>query len=118
MELLTTSEMAKILNISTTVLLDKAKAGIVPYYLLGGLFRFDKDAVLKACQIQAEVSLTDQDEPSDITLSVDEAVHVISQGEIEIVEEDLIDFNNGDEDDSNYTKDDEYEVYTGEPGDD
>ena len=54
--LLTESEVLKLLRISRTTLWNLRKEGRIPYYKIGGRYRYDKDEVLRVFRIEVQKS--------------------------------------------------------------
>jgi len=70
-ELLTESEVLKLLRISRTTLWNFRKEGRIPYYKIGGRYRYDKDEVLRVFRVKVQKSQPLQTKPNKIYRAID-----------------------------------------------
>lgn len=70
-ELLTESEVLKLLRISRTTLWNLRKEGKIPYYKIGGRYRYDRDEVLRVFRVKVQKSQPLQMKPSKIYRAID-----------------------------------------------
>ena len=70
-ELLTESEVLKLLRISRTTLWNLRREGRIPYYKIGGRYRYDQDEVLRAFRVEVQKSQPPQTKPNKIYHAID-----------------------------------------------
>jgi len=69
--MLTESEVLELLRISRTTLWNLRKEGKIPYYKIGGRYRYDKDEVLRAFRVEVQKSRLLQTKPEKIYRAID-----------------------------------------------
>lgn len=70
-DLLKETDLLRLLSLSRTTLWNLRKQGKIPYYKIGGQYRYDKDEVLRALRIEAKASEPPQTENQKVYRAID-----------------------------------------------